>query len=190
MKRYFLVDQENVGRTFLKDIDTLTEEDVVILYHNTIHGTIAPELITALDRCRARYRVTELFNYSSQAMDFCMMAELGSLISLESTAAEYYIVSNDKGFEVAADFARTLNKEIKVARTASLDTMKETMTQAELKKEIADRLPELNAKTRSITQRCLSRALNQKDYHKKLQKSIYANLVKEVYARTKDLVSA
>jgi len=73
MKRYYLIDLENVGQNFTEGIDKLTCEDTLIVCHNKVFGETVPRNVeTALTKTRANIKMLTIDNDAKNAMDFCL----------------------------------------------------------------------------------------------------------------------
>lgn len=194
MKRYFLIDLENVGKNALCSEDRealkkITIGDFFILCTNKLHGNgaVPGELVAALTAAGANFRFIEIANVGKNALDFCLASQLGYLISQEGKGAEYWIVSNDRGFEACVEFGKSLG--VKVGITPSFNVCEQRKNTQEREREILKNLlPEFSSKAVAITQRCLVSAKSLEDYHNRLQKGLYENQIREVYLRTKHLL--
>lgn len=193
MKRFFLIDLENVGKHALsaKDKEQIRKfdiEDVFIICHNKLNSIMPGELIDALTMAGARFRVIEMASVSKNAMDFCLATQLGYLISQEGKEAEYWIISKDRGFEACVDFGRAIG--VKVGITPSFDVCEERKTlQEEQRESLKSLLPGYNKKVISRIFRCLVEAKGLGDYHNRLQKRLCAEQCREIYTKTKHLVA-
>lgn len=189
MKRYFIIDLENIGKHFTEGIEDLTMEDTLIICHNRVVGHLSKDIQDKLYHTKATVKMLEIFNHTKNAMDFCLCTQLGFLIAENSNKAKYYIVSNDKGFETAMDFAKSLNGNVTVKRITSLKAEQESvMYQEEEKRILTNLLPEYNKKAIGIAQRCLDNAKSVADYHNLLQKNLYDSQVRDIYLKTRHLL--
>ena len=189
MKRYFIIDLENIGKHFTEGIEDLTMEDTLIICHNRVVGNLSKDIQDKLYHTKATVKMLEIFNHTKNAMDFCLCTQLGFLIAENSNKAKYYIVSNDKGFETAMDFAKSLNGNVTVKRITSLKAEQESvMYQEEEKRILTNLLPEYNKKAIGIAQRCLDNAKSVADYHNLLQKNLYDSQVRDIYLKTRHLL--
>ena len=124
MKRVFLIDTENVGCSFVDQpgLKKLTTSDVIYVFHNTIRGNDLSKKITdALCNIKATVKKIYLTSANKNAMDFGLMCELGQMMKENGNNCEYYIVSNDRAFEVATDIAKSNGITTKVRRIPTLD---------------------------------------------------------------------
>ena len=188
MKKYFLIDLENVGK-WAFEAGKVTIEDFFVICVNNLHQKMPRELIDALTAAGANFRVIEIANVGKNAMDFCLASQLGYLISQEGNHAEYWIVSNDRGFEACVDFGKAMG--VKVGLTSSFKACEERKaTQQEEREMLKSLLPELSPKAVALTQKCLTAARDLNGYHNLLQKALYENQCHEVYKKTKHLLAA
>lgn len=115
MKRIFLIDKENTGTRFLKGLEALSNQDKVIVFHYSQAGSIKEEVLSALSKTKAAVEIRSMNTHTKNAMDFQICTYLGYLYSKNGTNAEYYIVSNDKGYEAAVEFIKLqLDPKIKI----------------------------------------------------------------------------
>ncbi|MBR4606339.1 MAG: hypothetical protein IKO41_08975 [Lachnospiraceae bacterium] len=188
MKRYFLIDLENVGKWAFEEACKVTISDFFVICVNTLHQKMPTELIGALTDAGANFRIIEIANCGKNAMDFCLASQLGYLISQEGNHAEYWIVSNDRGFEACVDFGKAMG--VKVGLTSSFKACEEKqVSQKEEREMLKELLPELSPKAVALTQKALTAAKDLNSYHNLLQKSLYENQMRFVYQRTKHLLT-
>ena len=105
MKRYFLIDFENVADAGLNGFFELTTEDTVDLFYTQKNNRINIDFFKAfLDRrpdAAIRLRKVAAGN---QALDLQLASFLGSLIAGADGPCEYCIISKDKGFGCLPSF--------------------------------------------------------------------------------------
>ncbi len=194
MKRFFLIDLENVGKRALdvKDREALAKmssDDVFVICQNRMHGSTPKELLNALEGTKASYRIIEIANCGKNALDFAVAAQLGYLISAEGKGAEYWIVSEDRGFEACKDFGAALGVKVGITPSYNIQEARRA-SQEEERAMLKSLLPEYSSKAVALTQKCLVAAKSLEDYHNRLQKQLYENQTRDVYLRTKHLLTA
>lgn len=110
MKRYFLVDMENVHFNGLFGIGSLTENDTIILFLTS--------------QCKKDYGIIDLYKSKykcniltmdvecggKNALDFQLVSYLGLLIGDNKNQGKYYIVSKDKGFKSSINLLSNCSK--------------------------------------------------------------------------------
>lgn len=106
MKRLFLIDKENTGKRFLKGLDQLTANDKIIIFHYEQAGEIKPEILLPLSKCKAAVEIIKMNTHTKNAMDFQICTYIGFLYSQYKRTAEYYIVSDDKGYGASVEFIK------------------------------------------------------------------------------------
>ncbi len=190
MKRYFLIDLENVGHTFLGGIDKLTVEDTLVIFHNMTHGkNISPSIISKLDNTKAKIQQINILNREKNAMDFTICTQLGFLIAKEGTKAQYFIVSMDKGYDAALEYITNLNKNIKVQRVKSIDDeLSQDIREQELRNTLNQLLQGYNKKLVKITRQCILNSKDCKQFHNLLQQRLYPNEFHDVYVKVRHLL--
>ncbi len=105
MKRYFLIDFENVADAGLNGFFELTAEDTVDLFYTQKNNRISIDFFkTFLDRrSLAELRLRKVAT-GNQALDLQLASFLGSLIAGGDDPCEYCIISKDKGFGCLPSF--------------------------------------------------------------------------------------
>lgn len=106
MKRLFLIDKENTGKRFLSGLNQLTANDKVIIFHYENAGEIKPEILVPLAHCKAAVEIIKMNTHTKNAMDFQICTYIGYLYSQYKRNAEYYIVSDDKGYGASIEFIK------------------------------------------------------------------------------------
>jgi len=189
MKSFYLIDLENVGRQFLPGIDELTIEDTIVVCHNKAMGPMSDEISKGLYHTKATVKIVNIFNHGKNAMDFCICTQLGYFIAEYGGTAKYYIVSNDKGYEAAIDFAKSLDQNVSVKLVGSLKVMQsELRGQQEEREILEDLLPDCTHKELAAVQRCLANTKTKEKFHCALQKELYPERAKEIYHHVKHLM--
>lgn len=99
MKRYFLVDCENVNYWGIRGVDSLTDEDTVVLFVSSACGNIE-RYVRTVHNLKCTVLKMDVMNGFKNALDFQLVSYLGLLIGEHSgrEKCEYNIVSNDKGY--------------------------------------------------------------------------------------------
>ena len=99
MKRYFLIDFENVADAGLNGFFDLTAEDTVDLFFTQKNNRISIDFFKAfLDQKNAAEIRLRKVAAGNQALDLQLASFLGSLIAGSGGPCEYCIISKDKGF--------------------------------------------------------------------------------------------
>lgn len=130
MKRFFLVDTENIGKRFLPGIENLTNEDTVVIFHYINAPAISMDILTILANSKAHIIKKEMTSHRKNAMDFQICTYLGMLAGQHSSSAQYYIMSEDLGYGAAIEFINTsIDRSIvvKEIRNFTLTTKIETI---------------------------------------------------------------
>jgi hypothetical protein len=96
-RKYYLIDYENVHIQGFEGMDDLTPDDRLIVFYTSNSNTIPIEFYTPLTDCQAEKQFIPVACGQPNALDFQLSSYLGFLVSNDPDA-EYYIISNDKGF--------------------------------------------------------------------------------------------
>jgi len=190
MKRFFLIDVENVGKSFLQGIEKLKISDVLIVYHNQIaRSEFSQTILAGLQKTKAVVKKFYIENASKNAMDFQIMMQLGYLMAQNGSSAEYYIVSNDRGFDVAT-FTTNNNIHAKVRRIVNLEANFEEEERIQQMKDVLKRLlPEYSKNVIKTVQQGIDASKNTNDLHNFLQSHLRRDFT-NIYPRVKYLVES
>ena len=121
MKNVFLIDLENVYR-FLNQGTRLTEEDRIIVFHATALKEELPETVTDLmKQSGAGYEVVKLHVHNKNSMDINICMYMAELLGKGEVDVQYYVISNDTGYDEAISFLKTLENHAKISRIPIID---------------------------------------------------------------------
>lgn len=110
---YFLIDYENTHSDGLKNINGISDSDTFIIFYSDTCKNITLDVISDILSHNISYKSFKVSTGSKNALDFQLSSYLGYLIGKETNEkAEYYIVSNDKGFDYICDFWRNNAKNV------------------------------------------------------------------------------
>ena len=99
MKRYFLIDFENVADAGLNGFFELTAEDTVDIFYTQKNNRVSMDFFKSyLERGCAAALCLRKVAAGNQALDLQLASFLGSLIAGSREGCEYCIISKDKGF--------------------------------------------------------------------------------------------
>ena len=101
---YFLVDFENVRTDGIKDLKGVQEGDAMVVFYSENCKSITLDVLDSIIALKLKYNSFKVKVGTKNALDFQLTSYLGYLIGQSGMDTNYYIVSDDKGFEVVADF--------------------------------------------------------------------------------------
>ena len=101
---YFLVDFENVRTDGIKDLKGVQEGDAMVVFYSENCKSITLDVLDSIIALKLKYSSFKVKVGTKNALDFQLTSYLGYLIGQGGMDTNYYIVSDDKGFEVVADF--------------------------------------------------------------------------------------
>jgi len=101
---YFLVDFENVRTDGIKDLKGVQEGDAMVVFYSENCKNITLDVLDSIIALKLKYSSFKVKVGTKNALDFQLTSYLGYLIGQSGIDTNYYIVSDDKGFEVVADF--------------------------------------------------------------------------------------
>lgn len=133
---FFLIDYENVKLRPNDEVIRCEEGDEVIVFFSSCCKNIQMDAIEDIMRKQAIFSCIEVYAGSGNALDFQLSSYLGYLIGLGYEDANFYIVSNDKGYDCLCDFWRKLyNVNLKrVPRVAATEQLKKPTRSTKVKK--------------------------------------------------------
>lgn len=103
MRHIYLIDTENVGRTFLDKLSILQKCDKVYIFSSLNSCRIDFTDGMRLRNAECSIEVLEVSNGTPNALDFQLVSYLG-LIVKSAPKSYYHIISNDSGFNASAKF--------------------------------------------------------------------------------------
>lgn len=102
----YLVDYENVHQSGLTGIETLSTDDLVVIFYS-YDGAAVP--VYVLDKCTARLDYRRVVTGTTNALDFQLVAFLFHEMQPEE---DYYIISHDKGYDMVVPMAKSFGNTI------------------------------------------------------------------------------
>lgn len=121
IKRYFLVDYENVQSHGLEGLMSLKESDAVTVYFSKNADTMSFELHMEFNSSKAKIDFQKVGTGVKNALDFQLSSQLGYIINKNIVAGnkdvKYYIVSMDNGFSCLSSFWEQFGAEVKTVRS-------------------------------------------------------------------------
>ena len=105
---FFLIDYENVKLRPNDEVIRCEEGDEVIVFFSSCCKNIQMDAIEDIIRKQAIFSCIEVYAGSGDALDFQLSSYLGYLIGLGYENANFFIVSNDKGYDCLCDFWQNL----------------------------------------------------------------------------------
>lgn len=131
MKRYFLVDYENVNRDGLNGVTKLSEEDCVRIYYSESAQTMTFGLHRRINESKALFEYIKVQIPIKNAVDCQILFDLRD-IAKENRDAEYFIVSKDTDFDQAIEEFHVQN--IRVKKVQEICKRDEPIKQEQTKK--------------------------------------------------------
>lgn len=109
---YYLVDFENVRTEGIKDLKGVQEGDAMIVFYSENCKSTTLDVLERIIALNLKYTSFKVKVGTKNALDFQLTSYLGYLIGQNGMDINYYIVSDDKGFEIVADFWREQNVSV------------------------------------------------------------------------------
>ena len=121
MRRFFLVDYENVSDGGLAGFFDLTKDDTVALFYTQNANKISIDFFqTALGREQAAAMAFIKVLPGNQALDLQLASYLGALMANAESDCVFYIVSKDKGYQCLMPFWKGQRGEIPLYQVRSI----------------------------------------------------------------------
>lgn len=134
MKRYFLIDTENVNINALGCFNLLDENDVIILFlTNRTEKHFSDSTINKIVN-KAKVQRIHVITGTKNSLDFQLVSFLGFLIGehkIQNLINEYYIVSKDQGFWSSINLLTNCSDN-KVDLISSVNEVKEQFIEVDL----------------------------------------------------------
>ena len=99
----YLIDFENVKSDGIRGILSLTEKDTVVIFYSQNADSLTFEAMDMIFSTKACVRKFKIIHGGKNSLDFQLSTYLGYLIH-EGTDRNFYIISNDKGFQHVIEF--------------------------------------------------------------------------------------
>ncbi len=110
----FLIDYENVSSIGLNGIDLLTKNDKIYLFYSEKAENINIDIMNIIINGSFKFKNFKLNKSDKNALDFQLVLFLGTMIKSLKKHTNFYIISNDNGYQSAIDFAKEhFNVDIK-----------------------------------------------------------------------------
>jgi len=117
--RIFLIDFENVHSEGLTGVDSLSENDEVVIFYSNNADSISFEMMHKLMFSKAKLSYYKVRRGGRNALDFQMASYLGYLVNACAVAerpmneVEFFLISRDNGFDFVIDFWESGNINVK-----------------------------------------------------------------------------
>lgn len=123
---YYLIDFENVRTDGVRNLVDLKSGDAVTIFYSEQCKNITLDVIEGLTRLGVQINCYKVKLGTKNALDFQLSSYLGYLIGKGNANEDYYIVSNDKGYDCLCDFWKEQGKT--VIRISVVEINKDAMT--------------------------------------------------------------
>lgn len=104
--RYFLVDTENINQYDFIEEFNLTNEDAIVLFVSERAKKIRLEDLMNITQRNIQVEYEKVYTGTGNALDFQLVAKLSILICTLNKNTQYFIVSNDNGFNAAVKYLK------------------------------------------------------------------------------------
>ncbi len=119
---YFLIDYENIRCDGIKELKDIKDGDALIMFYSDQCKNISLDVLNDVFSRKITYQSFKASVGTKNALDFQLSSYLGYLIGKSSApATNYYIVSNDKGYDCLCDYWKSLSVNVRRITTAQTD---------------------------------------------------------------------
>lgn len=101
---YYLVDYENIHNDLDNLINNTSNGDSIVLFYSETCKNISLDIISNFTSRNLKIDCFKVITGTKNALDFQLASYLGYLVGENKKAANYYIVSNDKGFDCLCEY--------------------------------------------------------------------------------------
>lgn len=113
---YYLIDFENIHSEGLEKLKDIKSNDTIIIFYSDSCKNISLDNLSPILNKQVSYKSFKVSIGTKNALDFQLASYLGYLISKEPSA-NYYIVSNDKGFDCLLDYWEKFSINVEKIKT-------------------------------------------------------------------------
>lgn len=125
------IDLENVHNGGFNGIEQLDEEDKLLIFYSENSSNISIATHRKIEESKAGKEYFSVKAGGNNALDFQLVTYLGYLLASDKKS-DYYIISNDTGFDYVIDFWKRRN--IKISRCMDLSRTPQENIEAEIKR--------------------------------------------------------
>lgn len=104
----YLVDYENIHNDLDNLIDNTSNGDSIVLFYSDTCKNISLDVISNFTTRNLKIDCFKVITGTKNALDFQLASYLGYLVGENKKAANYYIVSNDKGYDCLCEYWNSL----------------------------------------------------------------------------------
>ncbi len=142
---YYLIDYENIHSDGLKELKDIKDGDSLIMFYSDQCKNISLDVLQDVFSKRITCHIFKASVGTKNALDFQLASYLGYLIGENSqTDTNYYIISNDTGYDCLCNFWKKEKKKAKVSRIST-----QVEAPATVAKEKASKKPASNTKKKA-----------------------------------------
>lgn len=145
---YYLVDFENVKKDGLDGVHLLNPEDKVCIFYSKNADSITFDQHRRIMESKADIELCKVEVGSKNALDFQLATQLGFLVA-NKAAAQYYIVSKDKGFEILSGYWK--GRGVSVTLIADITGRSHDHEVQELKEKLQEILADIIEENDDVT---------------------------------------
>ena len=115
---YYLIDYENVHNDGVKELKGISAEDFVAIFYTDHCKNITLDTIGNVLNKDAKLKMFKVLAGTKNALDFQLSCYIGYLIGSDNSKdANYYVVSDDKGYDCLCEYLK--EEGIKISRVST-----------------------------------------------------------------------
>ena len=111
MNIYF-IDSENVNKDYIDDLELLSRGDRVIVFVSEMSHKLDYWSVSKIIKAKSRFQVVNCLCGAKDALDKQLISYVGFEVRMNKKC-NYYIISNDKGFDVLEPFWEQIGRNVK-----------------------------------------------------------------------------
>ena len=109
---YYLVDYENIHNDLDNLINNTSNGDSIVLFYSETCKNISLDVISNFTSRNLKIDCFKVITGTKNALNFQLASYLGYLVGENKKAANYYIVSNDKGFDCLCEYWESIGVSV------------------------------------------------------------------------------
>lgn len=136
---YYLIDYENILSTsdICGVIEEIPSESVIFIFYSEVSKNIPIEALEILRKKQMTFLFNKAIVGTKNALDFQLSSYLGYLIrETKEQEAQYFIVSNDKGYDCLSEFYEREGISVSRMSTLGIQNVKNAIIPSTSKEEI------------------------------------------------------
>ncbi len=175
----YLIDYENVGDNVFSHINTLSEEDKIVVFYNANTSKLSFTSHRLLEKSVINREYISINTGTKNALDFQLATYLGYLIANDNKT-EYCIVSKDNGFDVICNFWKSRGAKVTRSNEIAVEKPKSQEKSKKVKLELETALSGFSNDSKGITT-IINESKSKQEINNKLVKKYGSEKAGKIY---------